>query len=290
MGIFQKRNADIVGSGSSSSLLEDATEYMQMIDLEEESTRKQILALTTFLALILLLRFWSGSRMKMLSGEHVLSITALNDATLFQEVFLAYLNAALLEPILAIGGMEQVKGSELAINFLTGAAICWWIWLLTDAFDFTDVMQFYKYNVDFRDEAEADKKKFSFLRFTKKEDDALSERQSLVGTIKKDVALWFMLMCIGAAWLPGIAVSHRDALHAYAVVGLWSIMHHTARRATTWSAGYFITFLFPSTALMPLEYCLPLMDVADTVEDLDFLVEYRGFVKERTGVELIIQS
>jgi hypothetical protein len=41
---------------------------------------------------------------------------------------------------------------------------------------------------------------------------------------------------------------------------------------------------------MPLEYCLPLMDVADTVEDLDFLVAYRTFVKERTGVELVIQT
>jgi hypothetical protein len=54
--------------------------------------------------------------------------------------------------------------------------------------------------------------------------------------------------------------------------------------------SYFVTFLFPSTALMPLEYCLPLMDVADTVEDLDFLESYRAYVKERTGVEMIIES
>lgn len=231
MGIFSRKEA---------TLVVEATDFVEMFDLDEEATQKQILALTVFLALILLLRLWSGARMKMLSGEHVLTITALNDATLFQEVFLAYLNAALLEPILAIGGMEEVKGGELAINFLTGAAICWWIWLLTDAFDFTDVMQFYKYHFDFREEAEANKKKFSFLRFTKREDDSLFERQSLVGSLNKDVALWFMLMCIGAAWLPGIAVTHRDALHAYAVVGMWSIMHHTARRATTWSAGYVV--------------------------------------------------
>ena len=56
------------------------------------------------------------------------------------------------------------------------------------------------------------------------------------------------------------------------------------------TCSYFVTFLFPSTALMPLEYCLPLMDVADTVEDLDFLESYRAYVKERTGVELIIES
>ena len=41
---------------------------------------------------------------------------------------------------------------------------------------------------------------------------------------------------------------------------------------------------------MPLEYCLPLMDVADTVEDLDFVERYREFVIERTGVELIIEG
>jgi hypothetical protein len=41
---------------------------------------------------------------------------------------------------------------------------------------------------------------------------------------------------------------------------------------------------------MPLEYCLPLMDVFDVVEDLDFLLSYREFVKERTGIALIIES
>jgi hypothetical protein len=54
--------------------------------------------------------------------------------------------------------------------------------------------------------------------------------------------------------------------------------------------SYLVTFLFPSTALMPLEYCLPLMDVADTVEDLEFVENYRNFIIERTGVELIIES
>jgi hypothetical protein len=39
---------------------------------------------------------------------------------------------------------------------------------------------------------------------------------------------------------------------------------------------------------MPMEYCFPLMDVADVVEDLDFVVRYRQFVLERTGVGLVI--
>lgn len=288
MGIFKRKLAspeavavvdDVCADGGSSSCF-----------WNDGSWRIQAMVLGIMVAAIVMLRLLSGSRLKMLSGDHVLNITALNDAVLFQEVFLAYLNAALLEPILAIGGMEEVYGWELAINALSAAAICWWIWLLTDAFDFTDVLQFFRYHGDFQHDVQENPAKYSFLKFSKKEDDALSERKSLVGTLKKDVALWFMLLCIAAACLPGIPVTHRDALHAYAVVFLWMIMHHTARRATTWSAGYFFTFLFPSTALMPLEYCLPLMDVSDVVEDLDFIVSYREFVHDRTGVDLIIES
>lgn len=283
MGLFKRKKSD---PDLATTIVEEACSTFW----GDESSKTQTLILCILVAAILILRLASTRRLNQLTGEHTLVISALNEAVLFQEVFLAYLNAALLEPILAIGGMEEVVGSELAINVLSGAAICWWIWLLTDAFDFTDVVQHFTYNYDFRPTVEADPQKYSFLKFRKKEEDALSERKSLVGTLKKDVALWFMLACIAAAWLPGIAVTHRDAIHAYAVVFLWTIMHHTARRATTWSAGYFFTFLFPSTALMPLEYCLPLMDVADVVEDLDFIVAYRGFVRDRTGVELIIET
>lgn len=256
----------------------------------DEWSKSQALVLVVLIVSILLLRLASERRLKRLSGEHILKMSCLNDAVLFQEVFLAYLNAALLEPILAIGGMEEVKGGEFAINALSAAAICWWIWLLTDAFDFTDVVQFFTYHGEFKEQTKSDPKKYSFLKFTKAKEDALSERKSLVGTLKKDVALWFMLVCIAAAWLPGIAVTHRDAIHAYAVVFLWTIMHHVATQATTWTPGYFFTFLFPSAALMPLEYCLPLMDVADVVEDVDWLVSYRQFVHDRTGVDLIIET
>jgi hypothetical protein len=56
------------------------------------------------------------------------------------------------------------------------------------------------------------------------------------------------------------------------------------------SCSYFYTFLFPSTALMPMEYCMPLMDTADTVENAEFVVTYREFVHDRTGVYLIIET
>ena len=44
--------------------------------------------------------------------------------------------------------------------------------------------------------------------------------------------------------------SHRDAVHSWAVVLLWAVMHHYARAATSWGAGYFSTLLMPSAALV----------------------------------------
>ena len=94
------------------------------------------------------------------------------------------------------------------------------------------------------------------------------EKAGLVGSASKDVALWFLLAAIVAAWLPGV-VTHRDVLHAYAICFLWLIMHHQCRAATSWGANYVVSLLMPSVALMPLEYCLPLMDTGDCIEDLD---------------------
>lgn len=119
------------------------------------------------------------------------------------------------------------------------------------------------------------------------DEDAASERRTLSGTIQRDIALWFSMASIGAAWLPG-PVTHRDAMHAYVIVILWAVLHSACRKATIWTKGYFETFLFPTTALMPMEYCLPLMDTFDCIEDFDFVVSYREFVRERTGVDLII--
>lgn len=46
----------------------------------------------------------------------------------------------------------------------------------------------------------AEKKKYSWLRLTKAAKAAKEERSGLAGSFKKDVALWFMLACIIAAW------------------------------------------------------------------------------------------
>ena len=125
----------------SSSFLVDST----MAIVQEPTLRAQLMAMATFLVVILSMRLMSRSRLKALTGEHVLDLSALNDAAMYKEVFLAYLNAALLEPVLAIGGMENVQGQELVINVFTLGSICWWIWMVTDAFDYTDVCQMFKY-------------------------------------------------------------------------------------------------------------------------------------------------
>uniref|UniRef100_A0A7S4HTS6 Uncharacterized protein n=1 Tax=Odontella aurita TaxID=265563 RepID=A0A7S4HTS6_9STRA len=272
--------------------IEDTIEdNMEKIEdfFESPEVREQAAYICTFLAVLAFLRLSLGSRMRKLGGAHSVNIHALNDAVLFKEVFMAYLNAALLEPILAVTGSENAEGIDIVINVLTLVSICWWTWLISDAFDFTDVMQQYRYQVDLREQASKDPKKYHWLRLDPVEHVYKRERRTLAGQIRIDIALWFMLACIGAAWLPGL-VTHRDVVHAYAIVFLWIIMHHCCHRATAWGTGYFMTFLFPSSALMPLEYCLPLMDAADTVEDLEFLVGYREFLQQRTGIELIIES
>ena len=114
--------------------------------LDDPEVQIPVVAMATFMAVIASLRFlMHNSRLRSLEGKHVLDLSALNNACMCKEVFLAYLNAALLEPVLAIGGMEEVKGQELIINIFTLGSICWWIWMITDAFDYFDVAQCFKY-------------------------------------------------------------------------------------------------------------------------------------------------
>lgn len=282
MGIFAgfRRNTE--------SLEEHLTQIEKSLEERHiQNIQNEALAMIAFIACIAGLRLVNGKRTSLLRGEHILNIKSLNDVNMYKEVFLAYLNAALLEPVLAIAGMEEVVGEKLIISILTLVSICWWIWLVTDAFDCTDVMQHFKFHGDIAQEIQDSPEPLKWLRLVNKDNDG--EKRSLVGSLQRDVALWFMLSCIGAALIPG-GVNHRDVMHAYVVVFLWIILHHSCRQATTWSGGYFITFIFPSAALMPLEYCLPIMDVSDCVENLEFLIKYREYVKRRTGVELIIES
>ena len=222
-------------SQSSSSSSADALLYLEQ-GFQEPEIRLQLAAILTFLASIASLRLLCGNRVKALEGQHVMNLHALNNAMCHKEVFLAYLNAAMLEPVLAIAGMEEVVGQELVINIFVLISIFWWIWLVTDAFDYADVMQHFTYHVAIQAEVDEQKKTLPWLQLQRIQDDALLERQSLVGSFQKDVALWFMLACIGAAWLPGV-VTHRDVMHAYVIVFLWTILHHYCRKTTAWSKG-----------------------------------------------------
>jgi hypothetical protein len=228
----------------------------------------QVAAVCCFITTLLALRIFgvAAGRTALKSKPHTLDMSRLNDCVLFKEVFLAYLNAALLEPVLAIAGMEHAEGPQLWINVLTVGAIFWWIFLVTDAFDFADVAQQFRYH-SFRKEVEQDAKKYEWLTLPGKKD-AAEERAGLVGSVGRDVALWFCLLAILMAFVPGV-VTHRDVLHAYAIVFLWAIMHHRCRQATVWGGNYVVTFMLPSSALMPLEYCLPLQETGDCIEDLE---------------------
>eukprot|EP00529_Nitzschia_sp_RCC80_P026140 CAMPEP_0113454614 /NCGR_PEP_ID=MMETSP0014_2-20120614/7952_1 /TAXON_ID=2857 /ORGANISM="Nitzschia sp." /LENGTH=339 /DNA_ID=CAMNT_0000346021 /DNA_START=31 /DNA_END=1050 /DNA_ORIENTATION=+ /assembly_acc=CAM_ASM_000159 len=255
----------------------------------QEEIESQIVFVTTFLVSLLALRIVFSQMTPKLSGERTLNLHRLNEACMYKEVMLAYLNAAILEPVLSMMEIQDMTDLHLYINLAELASLCWWIWLISDAFNFEDVMQVYKFHYEFREDYESEKKKkFSFIKLEDTNKSAKSERESFMGSLVRDVALWGMIGSIAAAWLPG-GITHRDVLHSYVVVVLWAILHHSARSATSWGINYFYTFLFPSAALMPLEYCLPLMDTADVVEDLYFVADYRQFVIDRTGVELMIE-
>lgn len=165
--------------------------------------------------------------------RHALNFAALNEAVLYKELFLAYLGAALIEPVLAIAGMEEAEGASLVINAVTLLAICWWMWIITDAFDFSDVMQAYKYRIDFGDKVRGG----GFDWIALGSDDRAARRRGVAGDLQRNFMLWFMIASIIAAWIPG-TIQHRDVMHAYVILLLWTLMHHTCRRATSWGRRY----------------------------------------------------
>jgi len=99
-----------------------------------------------------------------------------------------------------------------------------------------------------------------------------------------------MLGCSLAAFT-GLC-GHRDVIHSHAVVLMWIVLHHKSREATAWrGTGYFHTLFAPSTALLPLEFCLNLIDQEMIGDDgLDDLTKWREFIKAESGVELIIEA
>lgn len=234
------------------------------------------------LALLLYVRISGRQAMKDALGAknatRALDISALAQVTLVKEVFMAYLSAAILEPLLSIANTESnATGKELFVTVMELLSLIFWFYMLTDAFDTSDTAASFVYNKKLT-------VKHAFLKRLPR--NKLDERNTLAGSMSRDVALWFCLLGIFSAFA-GV-VTHRDVVHSWAVVLLWTILHHNARLATSWGAGYFTTLLMPSAALLPLEYCLPLMGDLDIVGDDEGMADWHAFVKAQTGINLLI--
>jgi hypothetical protein len=147
MGFFSRIRQNSKNALTSGMKIDEAFQYIET-SLDEQELQTQLSFFVAFVAMILGLRILTTSRFQTLRGEHVLNIQNLNDAILIKEVFIAYLNAALLEPLLAIGRLDT-KESDYTVKLLTNTfelfSLCWWIWLVTDAFDHNDVIVHYKY-------------------------------------------------------------------------------------------------------------------------------------------------
>ena len=237
--------------------------------------------LCTMLTLLLYVRFSGRKAMKQALGEkgtRTLDISALARVSMIKEVFTAYLSAAILEPLLSIANTDNGATSlELFVTVMELLALIFWTYMLTDAFDTSDTAASFVYNKKLT-------VKHAFLKKVPR--NKLDERNNLAGSFSRDVALWFCLLGIFSAFA-GV-VSHRDVVHSWAVVLLWTILHHNARLATSWGAGYVTTLLMPSAALLPLEYCLPLMGDLDIVGDDEGMADWHAFVKAQTGINLLI--
>lgn len=164
-------------------------------------------------------------------------------------------------------------------------------YLLTDAFDISDTQQAYIYWDRIQQRGAATSLPSWFKKAGKANAGGSMESREIRGSFARDLSLWFMLACSLAACC-GV-VTHRDVVHSHAVVILWVVLHHQARKATAWrGTGYLHTLFSPSAALMPLEYCLNLTDQEivgdeDGIGDLDKL---RAFIRKESGVDLTIEA
>ena len=215
----------------------------------------------------------------------VLNLHALNRANVFKECFLGYVNAAMIEPILAISSADyDASLRPLYLNVLQLLGLFSWLYLLWDAFDIADTQQAYVYWVRVRKCGEVKSLPAWF-----KNARATAEADEVRGSAMRDVSLWFMVACSMLACC-GL-VSHRDVMHSHTVVLLWLVLHHLTRNATAWrGTGYWHTLFSPSAALLPLEYCLVLID-QDMISDeagLEDIATIRQFIKDQSGVELTI--
>jgi len=123
-------------------------------------------------------------------GARPLNISALARVAMFKEVFLAYLNAALLEPLLSIANTDYGDDTrnEVGISVVQLLGLVFWTYMITDAFDTSDTAAsfVYRYKVA-KEKAEAQEAAkagaadpLPFLKITKRK--IGEERSSLAGS------------------------------------------------------------------------------------------------------------
>lgn len=274
MGIKRIKDEEILLDGG--NVGEPTAGEMLMAMMDDEMVQIYAKAFGTLFALMVTSRFMIRRR---LGGEHTVNLCNLDNVIALKEVMMTYLGAIILEPVFKLTAFDSYEGNEpeIIIFSFSLCAICWWIYLITDAFSSDDVMQRYEYHNAIRDQADKNPKAFKWLKY--------SNRPDIADDFFVDMALWFNLANIVVAWLPGV-VNHHQVMHSYSILILWIILHHYVRKAVHFGNSYFVTLLSPSTALFPLEYCLPLMDVGN----LEFVEDYRAYIEERTLVSLNIVS
>merc|ERR1719235_465701 len=75
-----------------------------------------------------------------------LNMKALNKVNIYKEVFLGYIGAGMLEPIMAIASPDyDVDAKSLVVNMTQLLGLFSWLILISDAFDITDVQQAFVY-------------------------------------------------------------------------------------------------------------------------------------------------
>jgi len=241
--------------------------------------------LIVFVAFLTLVHVYG--RVTPMKTHATLNMASLNKVNIFKEVFLGYVNAGMLEPILAIASSDDPSTKALVINLAQLCGLFSWLYLLTDAFDNSDTQQAYVYWTRLTKCG----KVTDLPRWLKHSAAAHVEGRELRGSLLRDLALWSMLGCSFFAFF-GV-VSHRDVIHSHAILLMWGVLHHQSRKATAWrGTGYWHTLFAPSTALLPLEYCLNLID-QDMISDEDGvgdLGNMREFIKAESGVELTIEA
>jgi len=279
MGIFNRGKEIII-----EEIMEVEEEISNMFQMKGLNMNKEIILLGILYVMVI---FRSRNRTKV-SGTHELSLYNLNTVNGLKDIFLGYLGSAMLDPIMTIFNLESLEGNvyELVVAINSLFAIYMWIYLVTDVFDTNDVLSFFRYHVQMKPNYDKKPSKYPWLHLLNQKKDNEREQKGLKGEVAKDASLWFLLICIAAACLPG-SVKHTDVIHAYAIVFLWIILHHYVRKATSWGSPYIVTILSPSTALMPLEYCMPLLD--GTADSLDWTESYLEFVSKRTNVNINIR-